>query len=52
MTEPEPHLIVLPGEEQFCEYSECGQLFLPVPKNGRHLADEFIPHVRKRHCPE
>jgi hypothetical protein len=51
--EREPHLIVLPGEEQFCEFSECGQLFLPVPlQTSARFSDEFIAHVRERHYPE
>ena len=50
MSKPEPHLILLPGEGQFCECSVCGQLFLPKPlTNTARLADEFIDHVKRMH---
>jgi len=53
VSKPEPHLIALPGEERFCECSECGQLFLPrALQTSVRFTDEFIAHVRRRHCPE
>ena len=46
----EPHLILLPGNPQSWECSECSQLFLPYDGlTTISLADDFIEHIRVRH---
>jgi hypothetical protein len=46
----EPHLILLPGNPQTFECSECSQLFLTEPGYTTvDLTDDFIEHLRVRH---
>jgi hypothetical protein len=46
----EPHLILLPGNPQTFECSECAQLFMPGPAHTRNrIADDFLDHMRERH---